>query len=283
MKNFQKVQQTFESCLEKELDLIPEYFQEMLRYAIDGGKRLRPVICLDIFEATSKQYATTQRLFNPQLLALATEWIHTASLIVDDLPSMDNDSTRRGRNTVHVRFGEARAQELQMFLIAKSLEYVRHESLPLEFQNFQNLNLIQNKFLSVFHNLGVEGSPQGQLLDIQSNPDWKTVIEKKTGTFFEVAFVFGYLSGGGDLSKIDKIKSSALLLGTLYQMIDDYQDQAEDALKQNCINSFLILGEENAISEYYTIENQLIKQLRELGIWTPVLKEILTFLKLRLP
>ena len=289
MKHFKGIQQNFETFLNEELESIPSYYREMLEYAIDGGKRLRPVICMDICQAVVQQshdpkgvgnHIGQHPLIQPEKLALATEWIHTASLIVDDLPCMDNDITRRGRSTVHVRFGEARAQELQMYLIGKSLEYIRHESIPL---SQQNPHLIQNMLMSVFENLGIHGSPEGQLLDIQSNADWKKVIEKKTGTFFEIAFVLGYLSGGGSSLNIPHLQSCAQLLGTLYQMVDDYGDQQEDEAKQTCINSFLILGEREAIMVYQCIEERLISQLEKLGIWTPVLKEILTFLKLRLP
>ena len=276
MKHFQRVQQKFEQYLKNEIETIPSYYREMLSYAIEGGKRLRPVICLDIWQAIAQQNPS----FHIEKLALATEWIHTASLIVDDLPCMDDDFTRRGRSTIHIRYGEARAQELQLFLIGKSLEYIRLESLPLQ---QQNLEMIQNMLSCVFANLGINGSPKGQLLDIQSDSDWRTVIEKKTGTFFEIAFVLGYVSGGGSKDNIPKLQSCAQLLGTLYQMVDDYGDQQEDHSKQSCINSFLILGEKEALAEYKKTESNLIQQLQQLGIWTPVLKEILTFFKLRLP
>jgi geranylgeranyl diphosphate synthase type II len=276
MKHFQEVQQNFDHYLQEELESIPGYYQEMLTYAIDGGKRLRPVICMDICRALAQQNPG----FHIEKLALATEWIHTASLIVDDLPCMDDDATRRGRSTIHKRYGEARAQELQLFLIGKSLEYIRHENLPLA---QQDRHLIKNLLMCIFKNLGIHGSPEGQLLDIQSDSNWKTVIEKKTGTFFEIAFVLGYLGGGGSKDKIPELQECAQLLGTLYQMVDDYGDQQEDRSKKNCINSFLILGEPTAIMQYNQIETNLICKLQQLSIWTPVLKEIITFLKLRLP
>ena len=119
MNGFKKKHDIIEQYIKDELALIPDYFKDCLKYAISDGKRLRPILCLDIAEhlSTRSPASRQNKTFNYLSLAIATEWIHTASLIVDDLPSMDNDTKRRGRATVHVRFGERVAQELQMFYI----------------------------------------------------------------------------------------------------------------------------------------------------------------------
>lgn len=280
MNHFKEKYRQVEQYIHNELGLIPQHIKEPLEYAVQDGKRLRPILCLDIAEHISKKHQAKDGIKLDYLsLAIATEWIHTASLIVDDLPSMDNDIVRRGRDTVHVRFGERVAQELQMYLVAKGIDCVRHEFITI---HDQTTDRIRYMLTTIFDNLGMNGSPRGQLLDIQSNDDWETVIQKKTGTFFEISFVLGYIGGGGDLDKIQEIKTCSHYLGTLYQIMDDFLDQEEDR-KKKCINSFLILGQSKALQTYQCIEKKLITLLQSLDIYTPVFKDILKYLKIRLP
>ena len=81
-----------------------EEIRSMAEYALSNGKRLRSCIVLDI----------TQNILNTPLLdiALAVELLHNASLVLDDLPTMDNDSFRRGVYTVHKLYGEKKAKLL---------------------------------------------------------------------------------------------------------------------------------------------------------------------------
>ena len=80
----------------------PAGLGDSMRYAVlDGGKRLRPLLTLAACEAVSGQYAAALRA------ACAAELIHAYSLVHDDMPCMDNDILRRGKPTVHVKFGQA--------------------------------------------------------------------------------------------------------------------------------------------------------------------------------
>ena len=82
----------------------PAGLGEAMRYGVlDGGKRLRPLLVLAACQAVSGSRAAALRA------AVAVELIHAYSLVHDDMPCMDNDVLRRGKPTVHVRYGEAQA------------------------------------------------------------------------------------------------------------------------------------------------------------------------------
>lgn len=83
-------------------------------HALKGGKRLRPLLVLAIYESLQKGGIGVAD--DAMDAALAMEFMHTASLVIDDLPCMDNDSLRRGRPSVHVQFGEAVAQLVSVSL-----------------------------------------------------------------------------------------------------------------------------------------------------------------------
>ena len=103
----QSVQTTIEKTLDALLpaeDLIPVELHRAMRYAVlDGGKRIRPLLVF----ATGTLFGARPAVMAKA--ASAVEMIHAYSLIHDDMPCMDNDILRRGKPTVHVRFGEATA------------------------------------------------------------------------------------------------------------------------------------------------------------------------------
>ena len=75
--------------------------RDILKYSLDGGKRLRPII---VDEVTKKLNKQTSYNIDSSYLSVMVELIHTASLLIDDLPSMDNDIERRGKPTFHHKY-----------------------------------------------------------------------------------------------------------------------------------------------------------------------------------
>lgn len=112
----------------------PAGLGEAMRYAVlDGGKRLRPLLVLASAEAVAEGLgpAARQALDEAALrAACAVELIHAYSLVHDDMPCMDNDVLRRGKPTVHVQFGEARALLAGDALQALAFELLTPESAP---------------------------------------------------------------------------------------------------------------------------------------------------------
>ena len=96
----------FEKSLENRLNALsteaPQVIKDAMRYAVcGGGKRVRPVLCYAVCEMLGGEKSTVKNL------ALAIEFIHSYSLVHDDLPAMDNDDYRRGKLSTHKKFGEA--------------------------------------------------------------------------------------------------------------------------------------------------------------------------------
>ncbi|MBP5466023.1 MAG: polyprenyl synthetase family protein, partial [Clostridia bacterium] len=96
----------FEDCLKRRLNCLsesaPETIKAAMKYAvIGGGKRVRPVLCFAVYEMLGGNFSEMKEL------ALAIEFIHSYSLVHDDLPAMDNDDYRRGKFSTHKKFGEA--------------------------------------------------------------------------------------------------------------------------------------------------------------------------------
>ena len=92
---------------------------EAIRYAVlGGGKRWRPLVCL----ATAQAYGMPLDRAMP--IAVAHELAHAASLLIDDLPSFDDESIRRGKQTTHARYGEATALLGQTLLMDMALELI---------------------------------------------------------------------------------------------------------------------------------------------------------------
>ena len=89
--------------------------KKMLTYALDGGKRLRSIIAFYIFENFNKKYDN---------IVVAIELLHTASLILDDLPCMDNDSYRRNTLSFHKKFGVKKAYLMSNYLFCEFNNFI---------------------------------------------------------------------------------------------------------------------------------------------------------------
>jgi geranylgeranyl diphosphate synthase type II len=234
-------------------------------YALsNGGKRFRPAIVRMVAKALDSQVDVS-------LAALSIELFHTASLIADDLPCMDNEEMRRNQLTTHKKYGEGTALLATYALIAagyecliKNAQIIKQSSLSFAKQADEICLLtIEN----VTANTGIQGATGGQFLDIHpTNLSLAIVLEvirKKTVTLFEISFVTGWLFGGGDPKQIPVVKQLAEHFGVAFQIADDLADRVQDA-QQHSINIVNLFGYEQAISmlteskkAYRTIINQL--------------------------
>lgn len=211
--------------------------RDAIEYALrNGGKRLRPAIVLMVADALGERFDVSEA-------ALAVEFFHTASLIADDLPCMDDDDERRNCPALHKAFDEATALLATYALIAAG--YARIGS------SAQNEEVLSLSLASAAHNAGILGLAGGQHLDL--NPplqlDERSVreaIAKKTGALFELSFVFGWLFGGGEPLRLSEVKKTAHHFGTIFQIIDDFVDFTEDAANKRKVNYPAVVGVERA-------------------------------------
>ena len=178
-------------------------------YSLDGGKRLRPLLCLAVLDLYDVEY---EKGLYP---AAALEMVHTYSLIHDDLPCMDDDDERRNKPTLHKAYSESLAVLTGDFLLTYAFETL--VSAP-NLSDTQKTALIK----TLATRSGADGMIGGQILDLEeSSHGWEEMVLKKTGALFSTALEFGAIIAGVD-GKI--FKDLGEYLGLAFQLLDDLAD-----------------------------------------------------------
>jgi geranylgeranyl diphosphate synthase type II len=240
---------------------------------LSGGKRFRPLLVVLVAKSLKKNH-------NVFPIALSVEFFHTASLIADDLPCMDNEETRRNRPTVHKVFGESTALLASYTLIALAYEMIEKNCFILRKERQDSDRLCEMALAIVSRSAGVCGVTGGQYLDLHpSDQSLKTllkIIEQKTITLFESAFLLGWLFGGGDLKKLPFIKKAAYHFGMAFQMLDDLQDQTQDK-KNSAMNIANLLGTDETLSRIKREIHLFEKSLKLLGIYSQEFQTLLSY------
>lgn len=215
----------FESYLrkfcEKKTEEIPSRLKESMNYSLlAGGKRLRPVLCMAGCELAGED----PRRVMP--MALAFEMVHTASLIHDDLPCMDNDTLRRGKPTNHVRFGESLALLAGDALFLYSFETALEGLTELKTSPERILEAM--KLFSAC--LGPSGICGGQVLDTDEksraaeNCFVKNIAAMKTMVLIRAAVATGAVLGGMKGTDLEKVMKWGECTGIAFQIADDILD-----------------------------------------------------------
>ncbi|MEM1282939.1 MAG: polyprenyl synthetase family protein [Chlamydiota bacterium] len=246
---------------------------------LNGGKRFRPIITLMVADALNLGADVMQA-------ALATEYFHTASLVADDLPCMDDDDERRQKPSLHKIYGEALSLLVTYALIAEGYSNYTKNAASLKTANLAHSPLSDRictlTIETATYNTGLNGATGGQLLDIMP-PDLsletvKQVIHKKTSSLFEIAFVSGWLFGGGQIRKLDLVKDAAAHYGLAFQIADDIGDQEQDLKNGRKINVANLFGIEAATKMIESEVAAYKETVSKLNIATPPLEEIATSL-----
>lgn len=254
--------------------------RDACEYALlSGGKRLRPIITLMVAEGLGNQ-------LNVCPAALAVEFMHTASLIADDLPCMDNEEERREKPSVHRAYGESVAVLASYSLIFAGYAKLQENAevmkeAPPPFSGFaEEVCCIALKQASIA--AGISGATMGQYLDLyppnQNFETIKEVLHKKTVTLFEMAFIFGWLFGGGIISRLDEVKQCAYHFGMAFQIADDLGDLSQDEKNQREINAAKNLGKLRAFAIFQKEMECFQKLLQELHLNTPSFDKLIHML-----
>jgi geranylgeranyl pyrophosphate synthase len=196
---------------------INEDIIEAANYSLEGdGKRLRPIIA---WFMGIDEYGLKKSDLAPLLRSL--EYMHTASLIYDDLPSQDNATTRRGQTTLHQRYSTATAELTALFLTQKAMA---EQAALTEFDEKTVLSLIR-------YSTGITAKMcQGQGMDLGSRgkPLTKAQLDVmayyKTGIAFEAALVMPAMLAQVSAEEIRALKAFAHYLGMAFQIKDDLLD-----------------------------------------------------------
>lgn len=219
--------------------------QQAMEYSLfSGGKRFRPMLMLSTTKAVGKRIND-----GAKTLAAALEFIHTYSLIHDDLPCMDNDDMRRGKRSCHMQFGEASAVLAGDALLNLAFETALKG--PLSNKNYQAACAYMFKMSGIF------GLVHGQSLDLftetRTVEDATELAIAKTGTLIRAALVCGALCGGATEDEAAIFDEIACKLGVCYQIIDDILDS------KKCEKSFLDMYSESDLIDHVRKLNDEIK------------------------
>ena len=190
-----------------------------------GGKKIRSKILVDVGKIFNVSY---KKLI---IIGAAVECIHAYSLIHDDLPCMDNDLTRRGKPSTHVKFGEATAVLAGNSLLTLAFEILSDKKLNIK---EKTKNTLIDKLYNCAGHTGIAG---GQFLDLdfeKKNIPFKKIIDmqfKKTGKLFGYCSSVPAIIKNSNVKKINNFEAIGSDLGLLFQISDDLIDYKGDSIK----------------------------------------------------
>ncbi|NBW44223.1 MAG: geranyl transferase [Betaproteobacteria bacterium] len=207
----------------------PPRLLDAMRYAaLDGGKRIRPLL---VYAAGELSEASEPAL---DLAASAVELIHAYSLVHDDLPCMDNDVLRRGKPTVHVAYGEATAM-----LVGDGLQSLAFAALAQLVGRSVSAPAVVKMVAELAAAAGAQGMVGGQALDLSAvgqtldRQSLEAMHRAKTGAMLQASVRLGWLTGprasDSDATFIpSELDHYANLVGLAFQVIDDVLDVESD-------------------------------------------------------
>jgi farnesyl diphosphate synthase len=202
----------------------PAGLGEAMRYAVlGGGKRLRPLLVLAACESLGGNADAAVRA------ACAVELIHAYSLVHDDMPCMDNDVLRRGKPTVHVKFGQASA-----LLAGDALQALAFELLtPQEGSVPEGMQARLCALLA--RAAGEAGMAGGQAIDLASvgkaldEAQLKKMHELKTGALLQASVMMGATCGLATPAQAQALLAYGHAIGLAFQVVDDILDVTADS------------------------------------------------------
>jgi geranylgeranyl diphosphate synthase type II len=294
-----KVNEYIENLIYNPIKETNPVLYDIVKHALDGGKRLRSVITLTVAEALNPKIDLTK-------FALCVELLHNTSLVIDDMPCMDNDNYRRGKETIHFKYGSCKAQALVSYFLKKAYGFLHSNYTELK-DKHPNDSKIDSIILSIYDilnkNMGFLGAATGQFIDIcpmnsiikeesykkyyKSVENILDLIYLKTTTFFEIGFLPAYLlslNREATSAELDKVHKLVKYFGLAFQISDDFDDIEQDKNRVNSEynpNIVCKYGLEEARSIYDDALDQFLKLSSELNINHVVFNELCDFLNNR--
>ena len=202
----------------------PAGLGDAMRYAVlDGGKRLRPLLVIAACEAVQGNPDAALRS------ACAVELIHAYSLVHDDMPCMDNDVLRRGKPTVHVRFGEAQALLAGDALQALAFEFLTPDDGSVDAATQARLCRM------LAQAAGFQGMAGGQAIDLASvglpltSAQLHDMHRLKTGALLQASVMMGARCGAPSLAVQAALRDYGAAVGLAFQVVDDILDVTADS------------------------------------------------------
>ena len=268
------------NILNKKLD--KSLLSKAMKYSsLEGGKRIRAFLV----SQSSKMVKLSNE--NTMIISSSIESIHSYSLIHDDLPSMDNDDFRRGKQSNHKKFGEATAilagdalHDFAFQIISENLKHINPK---------QNLKLI-NYLTKCTGHTGLAGGQSLDLLYENKNLSKNKIIEmynKKTGKLFEFSFAAPFILKNENTNKIKFGKNYGSVFGTIFQITDDILDEINSFKeigktpgkdkKQGKRTLLSVLGKIKAIEFCDNLASEFIKKNKVYFSKNPILSDLLYY------
>lgn len=275
-----------------------------------GGKRIRPVILLETYQAfLGKMNKEEQNQLSKETLelvaliaqkfAVALEMIHTYSLVHDDLPAMDNDRYRRGKLTTHAKFGE------DMGILAG--DALLNGAFELVSDSFQQMKSIekQEEALKVYERTakafqilsrraGMYGMIGGQVVDVERTGSPLTkqellfIYELKTGALLEASFLIGAILAGAQTEEISRFTKISKKVGLAFQIQDDILDVTSSmeilgkpihSDEKNQKTTYVTLnGIEDSKKEVERLSKEAMEELEALDLADSFLTDLVSYL-----
>lgn len=217
------------------------------KYILGGGKRYRAMILMDISYTIYKDYLLD--------LALAVELIHNASLILDDMPNMDNDNFRRNKESAHIKFGVYNAKIIAQFFLMKSIEIINKYTTE------------ETKDIVVFILEEMQKACLGQYYDLKKekihNPEY--YINLKTAPFFSIGFVLPLI-----YKKTNYNSTQLYILSNYFSMAFQICDDLEDVKKDGpeSMNYISIYGLNKSKKDFNENLSNFKKKLIDLNLYS---------------
>jgi geranylgeranyl diphosphate synthase type II len=261
----------------------PESIHKAMRHSVfAGGKRLRPVLCMEAGRMVARSLPA-----RIEELGAALEMLHTYSLIHDDLPALDNDDLRRGRPTCHKVFGEAIAILAGDALQTQAYEVLARLKCPAE----ARVRIIEE----IAHGTGtVDGMIGGQVVDLEAEHSRPTaemleyIHRSKTAALITSSLVSGGIYGGAKDSQVAKLRAFGLSIGLAFQIVDDVLDvtQTSEQLGKTAgkdtasekVTYPALFGIEGSLNRADALVNQAFSELDSFGEQAEPLKKLARYL-----
>lgn len=202
----------------------PTSIHQAMRHSVfAGGKRLRPILCMEAGRMVAGSLPD-----GIDEVGAALEMLHTYSLIHDDLPALDNDDLRRGRPTCHKAFGEATAILAGDALQTQAYDVLAQVRCAAE----ARVRIIAE----IAHATGtIDGMIGGQVVDLEAEhtrPDAATldyIHHAKTAALITASLVAGGMYAGGDVDTITRLRKFGQAIGLAFQIVDDVLDVTQSS------------------------------------------------------
>jgi geranylgeranyl diphosphate synthase, type II len=266
----------------------PTSIHQAMRHSVfAGGKRLRPILCMEAGRMISAKSLSAGLPKGIEQVGAALEMLHTYSLIHDDLPALDNDDLRRGRPTSHKVFGEAIA-----ILAGDALQTQAYEVLS-------QLNCSAESRVAIIREIAhatgtIDGMIGGQVVDLEAEhkpPDLATleyIHRSKTAALITASIVSGGIYANATPADIAHLRTYGQSIGLAFQIVDDVLDLTQsseqlgktagkDAAAEKTTYPALF-GIEESLSKADALIDQACSELNEYGPAASTLKDLAHFL-----